>query len=43
MDTYYRSSRLHFIGRWKARIEALQASMATAAPAAAQPSALGAH
>ncbi|KAK9825519.1 hypothetical protein WJX74_003581 [Apatococcus lobatus] len=41
MDTYYRSSRLHFIGRWKARIEALQASMSTAAPAAAQPSAPG--
>ncbi len=41
MDTYYRSSRLHFIGRWKARIEALQASMASAAPAALQPSGPG--
>ena len=41
MDTYYRSSRLHFIGRWKARIEALQASMASAAPAALVPSGPG--
>ncbi|KAK9867787.1 hypothetical protein WJX84_002274 [Apatococcus fuscideae] len=41
MDTYYRSSRLHFIGRWKARIEALQASMGSAAPAAMQPSVPG--
>lgn len=23
MDNYYKSSRLHFIGTWKARIEAL--------------------
>lgn len=32
MDSYYKSSRLSFIGRWKARIEALTASMAADAP-----------
>lgn len=32
MDSYYRSSRLSFIGRWKARIEALTAAMAANAP-----------
>lgn len=43
MDSYYKSSRLSFIGRWKARIEALTATMAAHAPlpqAAHQPSAL---
>ena len=43
MDSYYKSSRLSFIGRWKARIEALTATMAAQAPvpqAAYQPSAL---
>ena len=28
MDNYYKSSRLHFIGTWKARIEALAAKTA---------------
>ncbi|KAK9805394.1 hypothetical protein WJX73_010812 [Symbiochloris irregularis] len=32
MDTYFRSSRLHFIGTWKARIEALAARMCPEAP-----------
>lgn len=32
MDSYYKSSRLSFIGRWKARIEALTAAMAGDAP-----------
>ena len=32
MDSYYKSSRLSFIGRWKARIEALTAAMAADAP-----------
>ena len=32
MDSYYKSSRLSFIGRWKARIEALTVSMAADAP-----------
>ena len=32
MDSYYKSSRLSFIGRWKARIEALTATMAADAP-----------
>lgn len=32
MDTFYRSSRLHFIGSWKARIEALQASLGPLGP-----------
>lgn len=43
MDSYYKSSRLSFIGRWKARIEALTATMAAHAPlpqTAQQPSAL---
>ena len=43
MDSYYKSSRLSFIGRWKARIEALTATMAAHAPlpqTAHQPSAL---
>ena len=43
MDSYYKSSRLSFIGRWKARIEALTASMAADAPlpkTVQQPSAL---
>ena len=43
MDSYYKSSRLSFIGRWKARIEALTATMAADAPlpkAVQQPSAL---
>lgn len=43
MDTYYKSSRLSFIGRWKARIEALTATMAAEAPlpnTVQQPSAL---
>lgn len=35
MDTYFRSSRLHFIGTWKARIEALAARMGPAAPSPA--------
>ncbi|KAL0055598.1 hypothetical protein WJX82_002289 [Trebouxia sp. C0006] len=43
MDSYYKSSRLSFIGRWKARIEALTATTAAHAPlpqTAHQPSAL---
>lgn len=32
MGTYYRSSRLHFIGRWKARIEALSLRAAPSGP-----------
>ena len=36
MSTYFRSSRLHFIGTWKARIEALSARMAPTAPVPAQ-------
>lgn len=35
VESYYRASRLHFIGRWKARLEALIASsVALSAPAA---------
>ena len=36
MNTYFKSSRLHFIGTWKARIEALSARMAPTAPVPAQ-------
>ena len=32
MDNYYKSSRLHFIGTWKARIEALAAKSAGKLP-----------
>ncbi|KAK9810528.1 hypothetical protein WJX72_012236 [[Myrmecia] bisecta] len=32
METFFKSSRLHFIGTWKARIEALHATMAVSAP-----------
>jgi DNA repair protein REV1 len=35
--TYFRASRLHFIGSWKARIEALMASETSAAAAALRP------
>ena len=35
METYFRSSRLHFIGTWKARIEALAARMCPDAPSPA--------
>lgn len=33
METYYKSSRLHFIGRWKARIEALALALQDKGPA----------
>jgi nucleotidyltransferase/DNA polymerase involved in DNA repair len=37
VESYYRASRLHFIGRWKARLEALMASpVAFSAPAASK-------
>ena len=36
METYFKSSRLHFIGTWKARIEALSARMAPSAPTPAR-------
>jgi hypothetical protein len=31
-DTYFRSSRLHYIGSWKARVEALAESVLAGAP-----------
>ena len=36
-DTYFRSSRLHYIGSWKARIEALAESVLKGAPAPQPP------
>lgn len=33
VESYYRASRLHFIGRWKARLEALMASSTAAGEA----------
>ena len=36
MDNYYKSSRLHFIGTWKARIEALAATSAGKVPTPCQ-------
>ncbi|GFR48077.1 hypothetical protein Agub_g9915, partial [Astrephomene gubernaculifera] len=35
METFFRSSRLHFIGTWKTRIEALMAEVEAGAPAPA--------
>lgn len=37
MDTYFRASRLHFIGTWRNRIEALMAEVDAQAPAPAPP------
>jgi hypothetical protein len=36
-QTFFAASRLHFIGRWKARIEALAASLSNNAPRAVPP------
>lgn len=41
METFFRNSRLHFIGTWRTRIEALMAEVEAAAPQPLPPAARG--
>eukprot|EP00198_Chlamydomonas_reinhardtii_P004670 XP_001694006.1 deoxycytidyl transferase [Chlamydomonas reinhardtii] len=43
METFFRNSRLHFIGTWRTRIEALMAEVEAAAPQPLPPAARGAE